>query len=119
MWKSILTIVWGILFLSCFSIGTASTIADDQAELWKNERFLKKALSIKAGNWEKVSPMEVAVVGLYEISREGARIERRLESELERLYSFVWIGGLVLAGYLVAQLFLTLVLVVRLGRRAS
>ncbi len=119
MWKSILTIVWGILFLSCFSIGTASTIEDDQAELWKNERLQKQALSIKSGNWEKVRPMEVAVVGLYEISREGARSERRLESELERLYSFVWIGGLVLAGYLVAQLFLTLVLVVRLGRRAS
>ncbi len=119
MWKSILTIGLGILFLSCFSIATASTIEDDQVELWKNERFLKKAQAIKAGNWEKVSPMEVAVVGLYEISREGARIERRLESELERLYSFVWIGGLALAGYLVAQLFLTLILVVRLGRRAS
>jgi hypothetical protein len=119
MWKSILTIVWGILFLSSFSIVSASTIEDDQAELWKNERFLNKALAIKAGNWEKVSPMEVAVVGLYEISREGARIERRLESELERLYGFVWIGGLALAGYLVAQLFLTLILVVRLGRRAT
>ncbi len=119
MWKSILTIVWGILFLSCSSIGTASTIEDDQAELWKNERFLKKALSIKAGNWEKVSPMEVAVVGLYEISREGARIERRIEFELERLYSYIWIGGLALAGYLVVQLFLTIILVVRLGRRAS
>ena len=119
MWKSILTLVWVILFLSCFSEGTAGTIEDDQAELWKNEMFLKKALAIKAGNWEKVSPMEVAVVGLYEISREGARIERRLESELERLYSYVWIGGLALAGYLVVQLFLTLILVVRLGRRAS
>ena len=119
MWKSILTIGLGILFLSCFSIGTASTIEDDQAGLWKNEKFLKKAQAIKAGNWEKVSPMEVAVVGLYEISREGARIERRLESELEHLYTFVWIGGLVLGGYLVAQLFLTFILVVRIGRRAS
>jgi hypothetical protein len=119
MWKSILTLVWVILFLSCFSVGTAGTIEDDQAELWKNERFLNKAQAIKAGNWEKVSPMEVAMVGLYEISREGARIERRLESELERLYGFVWIGGLALTGYLVTQLVLTLFIVVRLGRKAS
>jgi len=118
MWRKALWFVTlGTLLLGCFSPGIAGT-DDTMAELWKSERFVKKAQAIKVGNWEDVSPRDVAIAGLYELGRAVNRIEDRLESEVDRLFGFARVGALVLAAYLVAQLVLTLVLIIKLGRKS-
>ncbi len=118
MWRKALWFVTlGTLLLGIFSPGIAGT-DDTMAELWKSERFVKKAQAIKVGNWEDVSPRDVAIAGLYELGRAVNRIEDRLESEVDRLFDFARVGALVLAAYLVAQLVLTLVLIIKLGRKS-
>ncbi|MCZ6548289.1 MAG: hypothetical protein O6837_09270, partial [Deltaproteobacteria bacterium] len=67
MWRKALGFVTlGTLVLGCFSPGIAGTDGA-MAELWKSERFVKKAQAIKVGNWEDVSPRDVAIAGLYEM----------------------------------------------------
>jgi hypothetical protein len=118
MWnKAMWSVAIWIFLLGCFSPGNAST-EDAMTELWKSESFIKKAQAIKAGDWEDVKPQDVAIAGLYEMGRAVNRLEGRFESELNRLYSFALIGVLVLAAYLVLQLVMTLVLILRVGRKS-
>lgn len=108
------------ILLICFS-PRISSAQDAQPEPWKSEGFVKKAQAIKAGDWEDVTSKDVAIVALYEMGHTldtvMDKIERRLESRVNRLYSLAWVGVLVLAAYLIAQLVMTLVLIIRVGRR--
>jgi len=78
MWRKALGFgTLGTLVLGCFSPGIAGTDGA-MVELWKSERFVKKAQAIKVGNWEDVSPRDLAIAGLYEMGRAVNRIEDRL-----------------------------------------
>lgn len=90
-----------------------------KAEIWKNESFVKKAQLVKEGNWDKISTRDVAIVQLFEIGRAAERIERRLRAEANRFYTLAFRGGLLLGVYLILQLAMTLILIIRLGRRAG
>ncbi len=117
MWRMALCSIATLIFLlGCFYPGIAST-GDPIADLWQSESFVKKAQAIKAGDWEDIKPQDVAIAGLYEMGRAVNRLEGRLESEIGRLYRFALVGALVLAAYLVLQLVLTFVLILRLGRK--
>ena len=127
MWKKSLWIISVCsLFLVCPFPGSAAPAGGPQAELWKNESFVTTAQAIKAGDWEYVTPKEVAIVALYEMGRvyemsrgvnkKVKKIEGRIEDEINRLYRFAWIGSVAIGGYLALQLILTLVLIVRVRR---
>lgn len=110
--------VW-ILFLVYVSPVTAGSPVDTQEDLWKNESFIKKAQAAREGNWNRVKSRDVAIVTLYELGRAADRIERRLQSQMDRFYTIAYWGAAILGLYLVLQLIMSLVVIVRLGRRAS
>lgn len=117
MWNRVLSVATWIILLGCFSPGIAGT-KGLKVEVWKTESFVKKAQAVKAGDWDDVSPQDVAIAGLYEVGRAVERIENRIESRVDRLYRYASVGALVLAAYLVLQLLMTLILVVRIGRKS-
>lgn len=106
-----------ILFFAGPAVG--ATAGDTETDLWKSESFVKKAQAIKEGIWDKTSARDVAIIGLYEMGRVLDRMERRLQSQTERLSAFVYWGSLVVGVYLILQLILSLTVIVRLGRRPA
>ena len=108
-----------ILFLVYISPVTAGSPGDTQEDLWKNESFIKKAQAAKAGNWKRVKSRDVAIVTLFELGRAADRIERSLQSRMDRFYTFAYWGAAILGLYLVLQLAMSLIVIARLGRRTG
>lgn len=88
-------------------------------EVWKNEGFLKKVQALKKENWNKTTTRDVAMIGLYEMGTALDRFERRLQSQMDRLYVFAYWGSWAIGTYLVLQLILSLAMIIGLGRRPS
>lgn len=109
-------LLWGLLLAWSPAVAPLAAGAEE-AEVWKNEAFVKKALAIRDGNWEKVTTRDVAIVQLFEIGRKAERLERRLRSQIDRIYVLVYWGGLALGAFLILHLVLTTAIVARLGRQ--
>ncbi len=87
-----------------------------EKELWKDAEFVKKVEAIKKQGWDRIETREVAMLQFYEIGHLAEEVESRLTSQADRFYKLALTGGVALGIYLVLQLLLTLVLVVRVGR---
>ncbi|MFQ5682529.1 MAG: hypothetical protein ACE5HC_04575 [Candidatus Binatia bacterium] len=110
-----------LTFFSLFSLLYASTVparAGDlsTAEVWKTESFATKAQTIKEGNWEKVTTRDLAIVALADIGHATDRLEQRFNRQTERFYTIAYVGALGLGVYLLLQLIMTFVIIIRLGR---
>lgn len=101
-------------------ISVPPALADTEEELWENKAFAEKAQAIKKSNWDKVGTRDLAIVMLFELGRKADAMESDLRSRSDRVIASVsnllWIGGGLLAAYLVLQLAMTLFMVTRLGR---
>ena len=108
-----------ILFLVYISPVTAGSPGDTQEDLWKNESFVKRAKAAREGNWGRVKSRDVAIVTLFELGRAADRIERSLQSQMDRFYIYAYWGAAILGLYLVLQLAMSLIVIARLGRRTG
>ncbi|OGQ84272.1 MAG: hypothetical protein A3F90_00015 [Deltaproteobacteria bacterium RIFCSPLOWO2_12_FULL_60_19] len=101
-------------------ISVSPVRADKQEELWENQAFAKKAQAIKEGNWDKVNTRDIAIVTLFELGRKADAIEDYLKSRVDRVtastLNMLWIGGGILGAYAVLQLFINVLLVLKLRR---
>lgn len=91
----------------------------NEKELWKSEELLKKIEAIKKEGWDKIETRDVAILQFSEMGRLAEEVESRLIFQADRFYKLALIGGVVLGIYLILQLLLALVLVVRIGRLAE
>jgi hypothetical protein len=85
-------------------------------EIWKDEEFVKRVEAIKKRGWDKIETRDVAMLQFYEMSRLAEKVESRLISQADRFYELALIGAVALGAYLILQLLLMLILVVRVGR---
>jgi hypothetical protein len=109
-------LLWGLLL--AWSPPAAQLAAGvEEAEVWANEAFVKRASAIRDGSWEKVSTRDVAIVQLFEIGRKAEGLERRLSSQIARFYTLAYRGGLALGTFLILHLVLTIAMLARLGRQ--
>lgn len=106
----------GTLFLAFVVPSHAASPMNEQETLWKNDSFVKTAQAIKRGDWNKTGTRDIAIVGLFELGHTVGRLESQLHSHLDRFYAIAYRGALILGGYLLLQLVLSLAIVVRLAR---
>jgi len=95
---------------------TAASVSGSQEELWRDDSFAKKARAIKESDWNKVETRDIAIVALFDLGRATDRIEHRIQSQMDRFSAFASWGASILALYLILQLILSLLVVIRLGR---
>lgn len=91
--------------------------SNGDVEVWKDQSFLKKVQALKKENWNKTTTRDVAMIGLYEMGTALDRFERRLQSQMDRLYLFTYWGSWAIGAYLVLQLILSLAVIIRLRQR--